>query len=312
MATNEMTARPLQFTEKLRLTAACAVTIALFISVGWTVIRPADPFAAVTLVLEGRPWPALLGVIVALSVVATSVATVVAGSPIPHAGVMATAVGLAVLATRGGTMTKVLMYSGSTPDERRTLAVKLILEVSLWAIAVAAAWFAESIIQRWLAGPRAAVTAEATHAGGTAGGVIGALIRWRDGLLGMAVCVAVAWILISLAISRTAASPIERGQVYFAVGVAFMAGAMAGSQLWPKGAAGWYVLSVAVVAVCGYAMGYVRPTPSLSYYSQLATTPPNALYRVLPIEYLSVGVIGSLAGLWFSRRLHETRAAAKS
>lgn len=304
-------ARPLRFVEKARFTAACAIAVALFLSVGWTVVRPIDPYAAVTLLLQDRPWPALVGVVAALSVVASVVATVVAGVPLPHAGVAATAVGLAVMATRGGTMTKLLMYHGTTPAERRSLALLLAIEVALWTAAIWAAWLAESAALRWL-GAAAAPDAPAEPRASTGSRVVDALVRWRDGLLGGAVCVAVAWIVITLAISRTPASAIERGQVYFAVSLGFFAGALAGHQLWRRGAAGWYALGVAVLAVIGYGLGYVRPTPALPLYAGLATTPPNALFRALPVEYLSMGVVGSLAGYWFSRRLHAGRAAARA
>ena len=65
-------ARPLRFSEKVRVTAACALAVALFTSVGWTAIRPADPQAATTLLLGGRDWPVAVLSVLALAAVASA------------------------------------------------------------------------------------------------------------------------------------------------------------------------------------------------------------------------------------------------
>lgn len=312
MSETTLTGEPLSFVQKFRLTAASGIAIALFVSVGWTILHPADSYTAMTLILNantGNLLP-LLGATVALAMVSCAITTVVAGPPFPHAGVAATAVGLAAMATRGGTMARLLMYH----EDRRRLAVAMAVETVFWALAIAAAWWTETVVKKWLGEPVTTMPAVSAPVKSSAGArIVDALVRWRDGLLGMVVCVAVAWIVINLTIARTPASAIERGQVYFAVGIAFMLGAMAGTQLWSRGAAGWYALSVVILAILGYFFGYASPKPtSLTYYSALATTPPNAMFRVLPIEYLSVGVIGALSGCWFSRRIHAGRAAARA
>ena len=298
-------ARPLRFVEKVRVLSACALAIALFVSVGWTAVAPADPHAPMTFLVDARAWPLAAGSIVAIAVVCSAVGTLIGGPAFGHVGVLATAVGLAIMSTRGGTMTQALIYHGALPADRKQLAPTLIADVGLWAIALMAAWLVAAMVARWIEGQ----TAQAVDENRTP-----VLARARDGLLGMIVAAAIAWIIITATIARTSASPVERGQVFFAVFLGFFAGTLAARYLWPKGAAPWYAGSVLLVAVIGYAWGYVSPQPSggiATYYAALPMIPPNALFRPLPVEYVAVGVVGVLIGHRLAQQMHHSRKAAR-
>jgi hypothetical protein len=298
------------FGDKVRVAAVCGLAMALFASVGWTVARPSDPEAAVSLLLESRAWPAVLVSAIALAAVASAVATAVVGPVMAEAGSSAAAVGLAMLSTRGGTMTDVLMYHGASASARRVLAPTLIAETLMWFAAIVAAWLVGGIVRNWLNGQAGA----GEKPGGPQGRwarVHEAFVHLRDGLLGMIVCAVIAWVFISATISRSPESEIQRGQVFFSVGAGFLVAAAVGKQLWIKGAACWYALSVVIVAGLGYGWATLSPLASgvSDYYAKLATTPPNDLFRALPIEYVGVGVAGAILGHWMGQRMHESRVA---
>lgn len=302
--------QPVHFGDKVRLVVVCALAMALFASVGWTVTRPADPEAAVSLLLEARAWPAVLLSAVALAAVAAAVATVVVGPVMPEAGSFAAAMGLAMMSTRGGTMTQMLMYHGVSASDRRMLAPMLIAETLLWFAAIVAAWLVTCIVRGWLNG-QAADNEKPQASRGRWDRVREAFVHLRDGLLGMVVCAVLACLFISATICRNPESEIERGQVFFSLGAGFLVAAAVGKQIWFKGAACWYGLSVLIVAVVGYGWASLSPTASgvSDYYSKLATTPPNDLFRALPIEYVGVGVAGAILGHWIGQRMHESRLA---
>lgn len=299
----------LTFGDKVRLTAVCALAMALFASVGWTIARPADPFAAVSLLLESRAWPAVLASAVALGAVAAAVATVVVGPVMPEAGSLAAALGLATMSTRGGTMTEVLMYHGTSAGDRRLLAPILITETFLWLTVVGAAWLVSGIVRGWLNGQSA--VAPAAGSSRRWARMREALVHLRDGVLGMVVSAVLACVFISATISRSPESEIQRGQVFFAVGAGFLVAGAIVKQIWPRGAACWYGLGVPLAAALGYGWAILSPLASgvSDYYARLATTPPNDLFRPLPIEYVGVGVAGAILGHWLGQRMHEARAA---
>ncbi len=306
--------QPMRFSDKVRVTAACALAMALFGSLGWTIARPADPQMAVTLLLENRAWPAVLVSVLVLAAVSSAVAAAVAGKAMADAGVLAAACGLAMMSVRGGTMTQVLMYHGTSESERRTLATAFGIETLLWFAAIASAWLVGHLVRSWLDGLAAA--AEASTPRSRWARVREAFTHVRHGMFGMVVCAALAWLFIGATMSRTAASAIERGQVFFALGAGFFVGAAVAQQIWAKGAACWYGLSVLIVALLGYSRAALNPVISaagpLESYARLATTPPNDLARALPIEYMGMGVAGVILGHWVGRRMHYARIAQKA
>ncbi len=301
----------MSFSNKSRVTAVCALAMALFASVGWRVAQPADPQGALTLLVDGRAWPAALLSSIALAAVASAVATAVVGPAMAEAGLMAAALGLAMMSTRGGTMTQLLMYHGNGAAARRTLATLLMIETVLWFAALVAAWLVAGVVRSWvddrIAGSRTANAPRTRWAR-----LREAAVHLRDGVLGMVICAVVAAMFIRMTIARTPVSAIDRGQVFFAVGVGFFLGAALGPQFWPRGATCWYTLSILIVALAGYAWGFVAPEPSglpvpYTYLARLATTPPNDLFRVLPVEYVGVGVAGAVWGHGFGLRMYHSR-----
>ena len=302
----EETAHPLKFEDKARLVVACAVATGLFTSVGWMVIRPSDPQAAVTVLIDGRTGVAVWLPTLGLTAVVAALAAAIAGPALRDAGTFAAAIGMAMVALRGGSMTQLLMYHGVTESNRRALAIRLMLDAMLWFAAIMAAWLVDAIVRRWL-DERVVRTAEAPASQSRCRGrVRDAFVHVRDGVFGMLTCAVVAAGVASLVIARSPESWIEPGQVYFALCLGFFCGAGVGNYLWRKGACCWYMLSTLLVALFAYGHGYLSPRLQEPYYGELATAPPNDLFRGLPIEYVAVGTVGVLLGCWLIQRMYPT------
>ena len=73
----------------------------------------------------------------------------------------------------------------------------------------------------------------------------------------------------------------------------------------------WYVLSALAVALIGYLLGYINGDMDWAakiggkFYAELGTTPPHALARPLPIEYMAVGVAAALIGFWSGEKIEH-------
>ncbi len=75
------------------------------------------------------------------------------------------------------------------------------------------------------------------------------------------------------------------------------------------------MLAAPAAALIGFILGHISSdmgwTQGNMYqpYAQLATTPPHALVRALPIEYIAVGVAGALGGFWAGERFEHPSQA---
>jgi hypothetical protein len=308
-------ARPLRFSEKLRITVAFAVSIALFLTVGWSVAAPTDPQEAVCLLVTIPNWPVAWVSLAALGAVASAIATAIAGAALFHVGPIAACLGLTALSCRGGTMSVLLAYHGADAAARRGLAGTLLFEMLLWAGVVAVAWAVGQLTWQWLYGaPRKAPEHERPVARPKPALLADTFAHARDGVLALLICTAVAWLVISFAIARSPSAWIERGQVLFAVGVAFLVGAIAAAQVFPRAASGWYGLSVVALAAVAYALTAMHPInrSAREYYRDLATVPPSDLFRPLPIEYLGIGIVGVLLGYWLGQRMVHARKSQRA
>lgn len=314
MSDDAVLAQPMSFTHKIRVTLGCALAMALFGSLGWAIARPADPQDAMTMLGDGQAWPSVVVLALALAAVSSAVATAVAGTALQEAGTLATACGLAMMSLRGGTMTEVLMYHGATESARRTLATRFAAESLLWFAVIAASWLVGIVVRKWL--DKDAGDSPAVKPPGRWELLREAFLHVRDGILGLVVCAAVAWVFIASTIARTPFAATEQGQVFFAVGVGFFLGAAVAQAIWVRSGVCWYAIGILLVAVLGYAWGFAQPVigggDRNQYYAKLATTPPNALFRALPIDYAGIGVVGIVLGQAFGRRMHYTHVAPRA
>lgn len=306
---------PLGLIEKTRVLLACAAAVILLSTVGWVVAEPADPEMGVTLVAHwGRVlaiWPALI----VLTAIAGIIGTVLSPRRLAEGGMFAAAVGLAGLALKGGSMQDVLGYMLAAPEgaARRALMARMALDSLLWTVVLGATWVAVAVVRRWLwadeelynplPAPAAAAPTPASEKG------------TQPGWPALVVTGLIAVFFIWLTVARTPVAMIARGQVIASVAAGFYLGAMGARYFTRQNQAHWYLLAVPAAALLAYLVAYLNsglgwaPPP----FADLKTTPPHELARPLPIEYLSVGVAGTLAGFWSGERMeHATEQEKKT
>lgn len=313
--TAQLPAGPVKFGDKIRVGLACAVAVLLLWHVGWMVAEPVDPQMAVSLTVSGRSalaaGPALLLIVVVVAVIGTAVV----GRRLPEGGMFAAAVGLSGLALRGGSMQDVLGYKGGlTAESRQKLMVLLWGDTLLWGVILAAAWIATTVAFRWLWARPAETEESADEARpkgpGTKKGLPPA--KRRVGWPALAVTAVVGILIVWLTVSREPEAMIARGQVIASVGLGLLLGALAARYFTGIDDARWYVAAPLVVALIAYLMGYLgagmvwtQGDGLKEKYAKLATTPAHDLVRILPVEYLAVGVAGALFGFWSGEKIEH-------
>lgn len=309
-------AAPLGFIEKVRVVLACAVAIVLLTTVGWFVAEPADPHSGVVLVAQpGRAmavWPTLI----LLTALAGGIGAVMCPRRLVEGGVFAAAVGLTALALKGGSMQDVLDYSLVAPNEasRKGLMVRMAFDTLLWTGLMAATWIFVALVRRWVWSDEELYSP-----------VLGAAVKpdapaattpKQAGWPAFVITGLVAAFIVLIAAARTPVATVARGQVIAAVGGGFFVAAMTARYGTGQHRAHWYVLAVPAVALLAWLVGYLNASMGwavgdLRRYVDLLQTPPHALVRPLPIEYLAAGVAGALAGFWSGERVEHVTEPEK-
>jgi len=312
--TNTQSAAPSGFGGAvLRTLPAVAVAVGLLTTVGWHVAKPLDPDWAVTLTRSGRGILAIAPSLLILTIVVAAVGTALSGRRVPQGGVFATAIGLAMLSLRGGSMQVVLAYCGSNQaGPRRSLMVSMAIECLLWAAMLAVSWIVVEGVWRWLwaSGADDSGEAEAPKLQKSARGPRPGNAGPRAGWPALAVTSVVALFVIWMTIARSPVATIARGQVIASVAGGLYLGVLAARYFTGIRNPRWYVLAPLVVALVGYLLGFLQADLGwakgpLASYARLATTPAHALARPLPIEYIAVGVAGAIAGLWSGEKIEH-------
>jgi len=251
--------------DKLRIGCASAISIAAFATVGWMIMAPPDPEAAVSLLTHDRPLMMIVQV-TGLALGLAAVASAIGPLRVPGVAVFAVAIGLAAAVTRGGKMDMLLAdFGGPDPADRGRLCMILALEVLVWFFPVLVAFFVESLVRAWL-GDRsddAARTGRRTsparpHGGSQAArgwlGWIGgdeaaARQELASGLMAGGICAVAGFVLVRLTATGSPVAAIEKGQVYFSIALGFYVGGLLAQYWCSTRLAFWCSLSVPVVAV---------------------------------------------------------------
>lgn len=298
MTASVSTLEPLRLEGRVRLALTFGLAAALFWVVGGQVLASTDPLAPAT--ITGRPNVlTILGTLAALVAVASAVGASLMGRR-PHAGALAVAVGLAVLALRFGSMERLLTTVGVDSAARKSAFGGLLIESLLWTALMALAVVVDAVTRRWLG------SASASHLADTQSA------HWAAGLLAVGIAATIAIIIISQFIARDATALINRKQVFFAIFISFFLGSLAATRIVSAAGERWLLLAPPVVAVLGYLWAWWEPTlRGQTYYDAIPHLPPNWLVRGLPIEYLGVGVAATVIGLWTARRATEPGAESE-
>jgi hypothetical protein len=309
-------AQPVGFFDKLRMLVAAGVAVALVGYVGWMVAEPTDPQMGVTFTEGGRSiwatWPSLL----VLTVVAAAVGSAVAGPRLPEAGMFAAAIGLAGLALHGGSMQTLLVYeAGADPAGRRHLMVSMAVDAVLWAGLLAVSWVVVGAVGRWLWGNHADGGPDKPEPPKKSLKNSSSLVDLLGGgPLALAVTSIVAMFVIWMTVARTPVANIARGQVIASVFFGLYLGAMAGRYFTGIDHARYYLPAPFVAALVGFLLGYLQANMAWASaaYAQLATTPLHALARPLPIEYIGVGLAGTIFGFWSAEKIEQVAGQERS
>ena len=316
---------PLRLIDKLVFVAALAVTVALFLTVGWLAIAPDDPHGAVSLVTH-RQAGLMIVQAAALTAVTSAIVTVMIGTKLADAGVFASALGLALVTLRGDTAAYLLInVAQGNRSVERALAGKLALEGVIWFAVLVLAMVVSALVMRWCFGgdwrsgtaanegradqrapssPRATLTdmsisecpflSSLAGVAGSAAATNGS--RWA-GLKAFVVITVVAVFVFSVLVSGSSPRAIQHGQICFAVFVAFYVGVWVSKRSFPCRTAFWGLVSPAATCVVGY-LWTMTLGESSSPYPELASVPVSDFLRALPMTFIAVGSLGVLTAHW--------------
>ena len=303
---------PLGLVDKLLFLVALAVAAALFMSVGWMAIAPADPLGAVSIVTHAHPLLMILQT-AALAAVAGAIATVIIGAKLPDVGAFAAAFGMALVTLRGDTAAYLLMHVAQGELGReRGLALELLVEAVVWFLVVLLVLLVSGVVMRWCfgraddpaAGPASAVLGKMsasempalarlvvppTGAATSPGHIIA-------GLRFTAATAAIAILVYAILSAGSAPRTIQHGQTYFATFAAFYLGVWAARSWFALRTPLWALVAVPVVCIVGYLWATVMG--SSAGHAYLANIPPSRFMRTLPMAFIGVGTLGALTSCW--------------
>lgn len=278
----------LSLLDKLALWASWGAAAAIFLTLGWMAMSPDDPLGAVSLLGRGTGlsmWLQAAG----LAVVASAVATVLVGRVVPYAGPFAAALGLAIVSFRGSTMESLLIATHIEGGSTQWLSLRLFMESMGWLVVIALAFVTGVGVARWCF-PKVAQAD---------------LLRERESArLPNALFVPVSLAAGLLAYSIIGAGlndrEIRHPQVCFVVGASVWIGCYIAYRIVPARGIAWHVAPAILMAMGGYLWASMQSAPS----SRPATVPPSNFLRILPIQFVSVGLAAAIAAYWSNMR-HE-------
>ncbi len=299
--------------DRLRFHLAWALTVAVFLSVGWTAMKSWDPRGPVSLLTSAQPLLMMIEVL-ALAAVASALATALAGHIRPDVGTFAVAVGLAVASVHGDNMTYLLLQRNGTPR----LCALLAAEGLFWFAALAVAMIAAAVVVRWLGGTdtdasdrsqtrtdhaRLALARMAAPAAPLAGRIFlpkshrdGGAQNWKTGLKHLALASALTLILVKLLSAGAPDRAIRHGQACATVAIATYFAVRRAQAMFPVAATFWSLCSVPATCVLAFAIASLMTLDHPA--AHLLCVPPSSFMRPLPITYIALGTAAALLACW--------------
>jgi hypothetical protein len=206
----------------------------------------------------------------------------------------AVALGWALWATGGGTMDQWLIERNPVPGTPNgavywaLIPDYVVIAVVLVAVRLFSDWLADrSLGSRPVVAFRGLLPLDAAPA------------DRKSGFLALLITVGLASVLISVLMGPTLGKT-RQGQVFFAVAVGFWLAVFAARQITKVQRAGWFWPAPVIVGLIGTIVAALRPgfPPP---YDQNNINPAWNLVRPLPVEMVSVGLLGIL---WHFRTRH--------
>ncbi len=308
--------------DRITVSAAWGLGVALFLTIGWTAMSPDDPLGPISLLAKGDGLFMFIQA-AALAAVATSLATVIAGSRLPEIGTFAGALGLCVVTLRGATAEYLLVHGADTSESfERMLAIKFTAESIAWFLVVLVLIAAATWVAHWChqSGPEESSKLADDR------GAPSPILAGTDFILmrrarysqqssdGTPVTVGIRHTIIAtgvglatMAILSAGLTPrmIQHGQVCFVVAASVFAGTYFAYRSAPVRSALWSISAVGCMAIVAYVWAALRPT--------ITGLPPNIpsshFLRILPIQFIAIGTASAVASFWYvhsSTTHHET------
>ncbi len=273
---------PHTFLDRLALWLGWAVAGALFYVLGWMALGPRDPLGAVSLFAREEAGATLLQA-AGLAAVAAAVATLLSGRQLLYTGPFAAALGMGVVSVRGATSEYLILSAASGHSTVRSMTPWLMAEAMGWFGVVFVAFGVSSATARWCFGHKRGENDEQGSSSPMIDGLYFTLIA--------AVASLVSFAVLTTGLEQRA---IQHGQVCFVVGASVWLGCFAAHRLIVVRSVFWSILAVALVAEGGYLWAGLRSVkPGLP-----VGVPASHFFRVLPIQFVSVGTAAAIAAFW--------------
>lgn len=308
----------LRLIDRLVALVAWSLAIAIFFTIGWRVLRPVDPQGAVSMITCRHPW-LMVAQMAALGMVTAALATVLVGRKLADAGVFATCLGIAVANLRADTLGALLISladsGGETPPN---IAAGFLFEAIIWFAIVVLAMVTSGLVLRWCFGQGdshgfSVLSTMAVADMPLISGVLSErdadehVAKLRTGVSHMLLTAVIAFALIGVLSTGVPARPIQHGQVYFSIAAAFCIAGYFAHGKFPARTPFWTCLAVPLVSVIAYLWVMLL---DFSQGSQLPPSIPHSTYlRALPLEYVTLGTLGSILAFWWTRNSYAARMA---
>jgi hypothetical protein len=282
---------------KLRIAAAAAVGVALIGIVSWPTQTTLDPFGTLLLKDIGTNGAVTLLVMAFLAGLISYFITWPYGREI---GILAVPAGLCIWSVRAGSI-GALIQLNPTEDGRQAVLETLRWEPAFWLLVIGCGFAGVSLAQRIAAKLRKQQNPEKINYTPT---------KFVYMIISLLLSVVIAVFCIRLfardvgvldgRLTSIAAQP-ALGQIIFAVLMAFGIAAFVSKVFFDVGYF-WPMISCVVVSI--YAISSYMRQDVIEYFMQHwpAVFFPNAVVSILPIQIVTFGAIGSVAGYWMAVR----------
>jgi len=288
---------------RLRIAAVAAMGIVLIGILGWRFAGQAEPFEVVSLKNISVTGVAVIG---ALSVLAGFAGFFIAWPYGKEIGVIAVPFGLAIWSIRSGSVANYIQLHG-TIGQRLAFFSYLKWEGFFWLAIVLLGFLGVQIahsVRGKDEGDKKEVKKE-TRQGGT----------YLNAALGVLVCILISAVLIAILaqdikeydgkLGGVIAQP-AKGQIVFAVIIAFLAAGFAAKKIFDL----HYIYPICGAALLTLFSFILYAKESITAYlaeNWAAGFFTNSLVSILPIQMVSLGVLGSIWGYWLAVRYNYWR-----
>lgn len=267
---------------RLRFFAGMILAVVVFWYVGYWAAKSKDPLAPITLISVDQGVIAMAELL-ALGVVASGLAVAICGAGSAERGALAIAVGLAAMALRGSQLDMLVLSRLSAEGSVDPFpATALVAETWLWLALIAVGFVVGRWVDSWFDSGAAAAVTPVDRAPDV-----------RQGLGAIAIVSLIAWTVISYAIGGEE-NPLHKGQIYFAIALGFLVGAMVANWLFHLQSRVWLLTAVAIVATAAYLLAGPDGTQVDAARQTGTYVTLSPMTRPLPIEYAALGSIGAL------------------